>query len=363
VGKALLAFNPEAAMKALAMPLAARTPYTITSHQVLAEELTRIRQTGLSYDREENSIGIVCVAAPILIDDRAIGAVSITCSPPRTDVERYAPAVKAAALGIRRTIARTPGLRPSDSTRGDVSIMTDTTSSRPEIGRRVDANGIGTNYLEAGEGTPVVLVHGSGPGVSAYANWRLTIPDLATEHRVLAPDMAGFGFSDKPGNYSMEGWVQQLDGVPHGAAARQGVAGRQQLRRRLGTGLRGTVARARRQAGADGFGGGHLPDHRRVSTVCGDTRPSIENMRSVLDFFAFDRTLVNDELAELRHRASIEPGMQEAFSAMFPAPRQRWVESMTTPLEQIAALPHETLIIHGRDDRVIPLDNACGCCT
>ena len=103
----------------LAMPLVARTPYTITNHQVLAEELARIRTTGLSYDREENSIGIVCVAAPILIDDRAIGAVSITCSPPRTDVERYAPAVKAAALGIRRTIARTPGLRPSDSTRGD----------------------------------------------------------------------------------------------------------------------------------------------------------------------------------------------------------------------------------------------------
>jgi 2-hydroxymuconate-semialdehyde hydrolase len=80
-------------------------------------------------------------------------------------------------------------------------------------------------------------------------------------------------------------------------------------------------------------------------------------MRSVLDL-CFDRTLVNDELAELRFRASTEPGMQEAFSSMFPAPRQRWVESMTTPLEQIAALPHETLIIHGRDDRVIPLDNA-----
>lgn len=119
VGKALLAFNPEAAMKALAMPLTARTAYTITNHQVLAEELARIRQAGIAYDREENTLGIVCVAAPILIDDRAIGAISITCSPPRTDVERYAPAVKAAALGIRRTIARTPGLRPTDTSRGD----------------------------------------------------------------------------------------------------------------------------------------------------------------------------------------------------------------------------------------------------
>src|SRR5688500_5327391 len=54
--------------------------------------------------------------------------------------------------------------------------MTDT--ERPEIGATVDANEIKTNYLEAGEGAPVVLIHGSGPGVTAYANWRLVIPVL-----------------------------------------------------------------------------------------------------------------------------------------------------------------------------------------
>ena len=86
--------------------------------------------------------------------------------------------------------------------------------------------------------------------------------------------------------------------------------------------------------------------------------PSIENMRAILDLFAYDRTLVNDELAQLRFRASTEPGMQEAFSAMFPAPRQRWVQDMATDEALIAALPHDTLIIHGRDDKIIPLDNA-----
>ena len=235
--------------------------------------------------------------------------------------------------------------------------MTDTTSSRPEIGRRVDANGIGTNYLEAGEGTPVVLVHGSGPGVSAYANWRLTIPDLAGEHRVLAPDMAGFGFSDKPGNYSMEGWVQQLDAFLTALQLdKVSLVGNS-----FGGGFALAFA-ARWPERVDklvlmGSMGVTFPITEGLDRVWG-YEASIENMRSVLDFFAFDRTLVNDELAELRFRASIEPGMQEAFSSMFPAPRQRWVESMTTPLEQIAALPHETLIIHGRDDRVIPLDNA-----
>ena len=52
-----------------------------------------------------------------------------------------------------------------------------TTTERPEIGADADANGIQTNYLEGGSGdTTVVLIHGSGPGVTSYANWRLVHP-------------------------------------------------------------------------------------------------------------------------------------------------------------------------------------------
>jgi pimeloyl-ACP methyl ester carboxylesterase len=67
---------------------------------------------------------------------------------------------------------------------------------------------------------------------------------------------------------------------------------------------------------------------------------------------------VTDELAEVRYRASIEPGFQEAFGSMFPAPRQRWIDALATPEERISALPHQTLLIHGRDDRVVPLENS-----
>jgi pimeloyl-ACP methyl ester carboxylesterase len=81
-------------------------------------------------------------------------------------------------------------------------------------------------------------------------------------------------------------------------------------------------------------------------------------MRSVLDVFAFDRSRLTDELAEVRYRASLEPGVQEAFAAMFPAPRQRWVQALATPEDDIRAITHEALIVHGRDDQVIPLDNA-----
>jgi 2-hydroxymuconate-semialdehyde hydrolase len=77
-------------------------------------------------------------------------------------------------------------------------------------------------------------------------------------------------------------------------------------------------------------------------------------MRSIMDYFAWSRELVTDELAKLRYEASIRPGFQESFSAMFPAPRQRWVDAMTSAEADIRALPHETLIIHGREDKVIP---------
>jgi 2-hydroxymuconate-semialdehyde hydrolase len=81
-------------------------------------------------------------------------------------------------------------------------------------------------------------------------------------------------------------------------------------------------------------------------------------MRKLLDVFAFDRSLMSDELAELRYKASIQSGFQEAFESMFPAPRQNGVESLASREQDIRALPHETLVIHGREDQVIPLSNS-----
>jgi len=84
-------------------------------------------------------------------------------------------------------------------------------------------------------------------------------------------------------------------------------------------------------------------------------RPSLANMRALLDLFAFDRGLVSEDLAELRYQASIRPGFQESFAAMFPAPRQRWIEELCSDERAIRALPHPTLVVHGREDQIIPL--------
>jgi len=46
---------------------------------------------------------------------------------------------------------------------------------------------------EPGGEPPVLLLHGSGPGVSAAANWRAGLPAMRQRRRVLAPDQLGFG--------------------------------------------------------------------------------------------------------------------------------------------------------------------------
>ena len=83
--------------------------------------------------------------------------------------------------------------------------------ARAEIGKSLVMDNCATNYHDVGEGAAVLLVHGSGPGVTAWANWRLNMPELAKRFRVIAPDMFGFGYSDSKGRIEdKQIWVDQL---------------------------------------------------------------------------------------------------------------------------------------------------------
>ena len=234
-------------------------------------------------------------------------------------------------------------------------------ANSPEIGREITAAGYRTNVHDHGadnakNDVPVMMIHGSGPGVTAWANWRLVIPELAKNRRVVAPDMLGFGHTERPedNTYNRERWVAHAIGVMDSLDLEKvDLVGNS-----FGGGLALALAiehpeRIRRLV-LMGSAGVSFPITEGLDDVWG-YQPSLENMRRLMDVFAFNKGLLTDELAEMRYQASIRPGFQESFVAMFPAPRQRWVDNLASEEKDIRALPHETLVLHGREDEVIPL--------
>ena len=66
------------------------------------------------------------------------------------------------------------------------------------------ANGVRLHYVRHGAGTPLVLLHG---WPEFWRTWRKNIPPLAERFDVIAPDLRGFGESDKPARPALEGYT------------------------------------------------------------------------------------------------------------------------------------------------------------
>ena len=189
--------------------------------------------------------------------------------------------------------------------------------------RVVSAGGTATAVIDTGEPAagqlPVLLLHGSGPGVSAAANWRPVIPALREQRRVIAPDQLGFGATatgDKH-SYGRAAWtehalnlldelgIEQCDVIGNsmgGAVALSLAVARPAVIRRIV--LMGTMGIA-------------MPLPSGLATIW-SYRPSVEAMREVIGLFAYNRALITDELVQLRYEASLNPPVRDSWEAMFP---------------------------------------------
>ena len=70
--------------------------------------------------------------------------------------------------------------------------MAEMTQAKPWQSLYVRANGVKTHFIVAGQGEPLVLVHGGGPGASGEYGWRKNIPALVEHFQVFALDRIGF---------------------------------------------------------------------------------------------------------------------------------------------------------------------------
>ena len=215
---------------------------------------------------------------------------------------------------------------------------------------------------------PVVLLHGGGPGASAWSNFGRNLPVFATRCRVLMPDQPGFGKSAAPpveGNYftfSARALVSLLDSLEVGKVHLVGnsLGG--------GTAVRFALDHPDRAGKLVLMGPGGLslnvfaPDPTegisRLAAFAAPPGPSKEKMAEFLRTLVFDQKLITDELVDQRYALASTP---EAITAM-AALGMSFYDPATAEdgmlWREVHRLRNEVLLIWGREDRVNPLDGA-----
>ena len=224
------------------------------------------------------------------------------------------------------------------------------------------------HHDEAGTGTPVVMLHGGGPGASGRSNFSKNLPVFAEHFRTLVVDQPGYGKSDKPdveGNYftfaanALNGLLDEL-GVDRVHLVGNSLGG--------GTAVRFALIFPERAGRLVLMGPGGLslnvfaPDPtegvKRLAEFGAPPGPSREKMAAFLRTLVFDQRLVTDELIDERYAAASAPESLRAMASMGASFFDPASYEQGLLWREAHRLRHRVLLIWGREDRVNPVDGA-----
>ncbi len=224
---------------------------------------------------------------------------------------------------------------------------------------RLQAAGHDTNVHRAGRGAPLVLLHGSGAGVSAWANWGRVMAPLSRDFDVIAPDIAGFGATEmKQGaDYNIMLWVEHLVGILD-----QFGLGKVSVVGNSFGGALGLMTALNHPERIErlvllGTPCGHFPMTEGLKAQQ-DFDGTLAGMRRAASFFPFDQSILTDDLIAARLTAATREGALEAFRRLMPPNRDENPIVRGIPEKLIRKIKHQTLILHGREDRVVPYERA-----
>jgi 4,5:9,10-diseco-3-hydroxy-5,9,17-trioxoandrosta-1(10),2-diene-4-oate hydrolase len=246
--------------------------------------------------------------------------------------------------------------------------------TRESTSRFAKAGDITLHYHEAGEptevggGLPLVMLHGGGPGASAWSNFGPSLSRFAEQFRTLLVDQPGFGESDKPEveghffTFAADKLAALLDelGVDKVHLLGNSLGG--------GTAVRFALKYPKRVGRMILMGPGGLslnifaPDPtegiKRLYEFGAPPGPSKTKLEAFIRTMVVDQSLVTEELVEDRYASATAPGTAEAMASMgasFAKP-ETYEEGFLW--REAYKLRQPVLLTWGREDRVNPLDGA-----
>ncbi len=212
-----------------------------------------------------------------------------------------------------------------------------------------------------GDAPPVVLLHGGGPGASGLSNYSRNIDALSLRHRVLVPDMPGYGRSDKFVNHqdpfgfladSIRGLLDEL-GLAKAHLAGNSYGGAAALRLAMDTPNRVDRLVLMGPGGIGTTRGAPTAGLKSLLAYYGGDGPSREKLAAFIrTFLVYDGAAVPEELIDNRFQASIDPEVVNNPPLRRPSGlRTLWRMDLTRD-RRLRRLNTPTLILWGRDDKV-----------
>jgi len=226
------------------------------------------------------------------------------------------------------------------------------------------------HYNEAGTGPPLIMLHGSGPGATGWSNFNSNIADLARHYRVILLDQPGWGQSDEV-DPTVEGRITAnaeavrllMDELAIGKAVLVGNS--------MGgmTTIAFAILHPERISHCITMGVPAPPGPPMVFTPGGGASeglkvlrdayvdPSPENFRRLVNVMVFDSHFASDELVQQRSRAALA-NRRHLENYLKLSPTGSWGKAWDSAGEQLSKLTLPTLLMHGRDDRVVSLESS-----
>ena len=228
--------------------------------------------------------------------------------------------------------------------------------------RSATVEGLTLRYHEAGRGDPLICIHGGGPGASAWSNYNRNIGALAERFRVIAVDLPCFGESTKLRLKEpriaffariVRGLMDELE-IPRAHFVGNSLGGATTMRLAADTPdragrlvLMGPAVSLSLLSPFPSEGLKHMTGYYHGAG------PSLEKMRAFIEIMVADSSGITEELVRTRFEMSVRPDILD--NPLGPPSVESPFEPMWPVAPQIA---HETLLVWGREDRVIPVDTA-----
>ena len=222
------------------------------------------------------------------------------------------------------------------------------------------------HYHEAGEGPPLLLLHGSGPGVSGWANYRGNLGAFAQHYRTLALDFPGFGKSYSPGENPMlaapPAVVDFLDALSLGSVPIVGNSMGGNVAARLAASKPERVSRLVTLGGIGVPVFSASPSEGMKLLVQFVEDPTRERLQAWMESMVYDTAILTEEFVEMRWAAASDPAaladVRKLFNSASLAAMGKRGSTAPAQVEMLTRIQAPTLAVFGRDDRVTPLDSA-----